>query len=60
MTTCMRVSPWSNLGVGGALRLAGAILLFLACATVAVVTLYDAYKVPPHDLFGGQPPVDVR
>ncbi len=36
------------------------VLGFLACATVAVVTLYDAYKVPPHDLFGGQPPVDVR
>lgn len=36
------------------------VLGFLACAAVAVVVLHDAYRVPPHDLFGGPPAVDIR
>lgn len=36
------------------------VLGFLAFATVAVIMLRDTYRVPPHDLFGGPPPVDLR
>lgn len=45
MTTCMRVSPWSPLGIGGALHLAGAIFLFLACTAAQAQQTARQFRV---------------
>lgn len=38
---------------------AAVVLGFVACATVAVIMLHDTYRVPPHNLFGGEEEVSL-